>query len=217
MAGHQDTRARCGFSNQYLYGARRSAQQTSQLVFLPPSVPCSFSLFLSSGAVLFRRFKVKEAAHFQLVVQQYCPALSDQYRGVSPRKPLPRTDFTFSASEIGPLYPIPQHLEMSFLPTPPRKIFFCCLEAPTSTGGETCLCDFQKVYEQMESTIRDEFEEKGVRRLLCFRPGIPSTFPLRSLAILCLFSLSHTYSQSHILFHSFSLTHTNTHTHAHTH
>ena len=102
------------------------------------------------------------------MVQQYCPVLSDQYRGTSPRKLIAGTQYVFSASEVPPSYPIPQHLEMSFLPTPPRKIFFCCLEAPTSTGGETCLCDFQNVYEQMEPTIRAEFEEKGVRRLLRF-------------------------------------------------
>ncbi|XP_019861907.1 PREDICTED: uncharacterized protein LOC105315478 [Amphimedon queenslandica] len=51
---------------------------------------------------------------------------------------------------------------MSFLPCPPKKIFFCCLEAPTSQGGETTLCDFKKVYDQMDPSVRDKFESKGV-------------------------------------------------------
>ena len=70
--------------------------------------------------------------------------------------------YVFTASELPPFFPIPQHIEMSFLPAPPRKLFFCCLEAPTSTGGETCLCDFKKVYDQMDPKVRQTFEEKGV-------------------------------------------------------
>ena len=70
--------------------------------------------------------------------------------------------YVFTASELPSFFPIPQHTEMSFLPAPPRKLFFCCLEAPTSTGGETCLCDFKKVYDQMDPKVRQTFEEKGV-------------------------------------------------------
>ena len=70
--------------------------------------------------------------------------------------------YVFTASELPSFFPIPQHIEMSFLPAPPRKLFFCCLEAPTSTGGETCLCDFKKVYDQLDPKVRDTFEEKGV-------------------------------------------------------
>lgn len=71
--------------------------------------------------------------------------------------------YVFSASELPPSYPIPQHLEMSFLPAPPSHIFFCCLEPPTSSGGETSLCDFRKVYDDMNPEIKQEFEDKGVR------------------------------------------------------
>lgn len=70
--------------------------------------------------------------------------------------------YVFSASELPPFFPIPQHLEMAFLPAPPKQLFFCCLEAPTSAGGETCLCDFKKVFDQMDPEIRQQFEEKGV-------------------------------------------------------
>ena len=31
-----------------------------------------------------------------------------------------------------------------------------------STGGETCLCDFKKVYDQMDPKVRQTFEDKGV-------------------------------------------------------
>ena len=106
---------------------------------------------------------MREAIDFQQTVQKYNPELCDEYRGTSPRKLIPGTQYVFSASELPSFYPIPQHLEMSFLPAPPRKLFFCCLEAPTSTGGETCLCDFKKVYDQMDPSIRRDFEEKKVK------------------------------------------------------
>ncbi|KAL5490930.1 hypothetical protein EMCRGX_G016133 [Ephydatia muelleri] len=120
---------------------------------------------LQNGAILFRGFHVTEGAEFEDILKQYEPELSDEYRGVSPRKLVPGTKYVFSASELPPYFPIPQHLEMSFLPSPPRKIFFCCLDPPTSPGGETCLCDFKKVHDQMDPKIRKEFEDKGVMHL----------------------------------------------------
>ena len=117
---------------------------------------------LKHGAILFRGFRVKTGIEFQRTVQQYVPNLSNEYRGTSPRKLIEGTEFVFSASELPSCYPIPQHIEMSFLPAPPKKLFFCCLEAPTSAGGETCLCDFKKVYELLDPTIRNEFEQKKV-------------------------------------------------------
>ena len=77
-------------------------------------------------------------------------------------KPLPHTQYVFPASEFPLHYPIPQHLEMAFLPAPPQRLFFCCLEAPTSAGGEICLADYKKVYETMDPNIRQSFEDKGV-------------------------------------------------------
>ena len=72
------------------------------------------------------------------------------------------TQYVFSASELPSFFPISQHLEMAFLPAPPRRLFFCCLEAPTSAGGETCLADFGKVYQQLSPEVRQKFEENGV-------------------------------------------------------
>jgi alpha-ketoglutarate-dependent taurine dioxygenase len=117
---------------------------------------------LKHGAVLFRGFRVETGRQFQTVVQQYCPSLSDAYRGTSPRRLVDGTRYVFSASELLPSYPIPQHIEMSFLPAPPRFLFFCCLEAPTSVGGETSLCDFRKVYQQLDPAVRRDFEQKRV-------------------------------------------------------
>lgn len=117
------------------------------------------------GAILLKGFNIDSGADFQSAIQQYSPELCDEYRGTSPRKLVPGTDYVFTASELPPFYPIPQHLEMSFLPSPPRQLFFCCLEPPSSAGGETCLCDYKKVYQQLDPDIRKEFVEKGVTHI----------------------------------------------------
>ena len=55
-----------------------------------------------------------------------------------------------------------QHCEMSFLPTAPRYLFFFCYIEPKD-GGETPVCDFRKVYGQMDSKVKEEFEKRGVK------------------------------------------------------
>ena len=50
------------------------------------------------GAILFEGFRVEDGAQFQSVLQQYCPELSSEYRGTSPRRLIPGTEV--SASNI---------------------------------------------------------------------------------------------------------------------
>jgi alpha-ketoglutarate-dependent taurine dioxygenase len=70
------------------------------------------------------------------------------------------TKYIFNASELPGFYPIPQHCEMSFLRDPPQRLFFCCLVAPQSFGGETPLCDFRAVYRDLDPLVRSRFEQK---------------------------------------------------------
>ncbi len=116
---------------------------------------------LEHGALLFRAFPVNTPAQFEQVAKAIDCDLKNDYLGTSPRDKVQGTDFVFTASELPPFYPIMQHCEMSFLPNPPKKLFFYChIEPPY--GGETPICDFRKVYEQLDENIRNEFEAKGV-------------------------------------------------------
>lgn len=115
------------------------------------------------GAVLFRGFPVHSAEEFEEVAQAIDPELKNDYLGTSPRDAL--TKYVFSASELPPYYPIPQHCEMSFLPKPPRRLMFCCLVAPQAPGGETPLCDFRAVWRDLDPAVRARFEARGVRNV----------------------------------------------------
>ena len=115
---------------------------------------------IKNGALLFRDFELRTPEDFEEIALALEPGLQNNYAGTSPRNS--RTKFVHSASELPGHYPIMQHCEMSFLPTAPRYLFFFCFVEPQD-GGETPICDFRKVYEQMDPVIRSEFEAKGVR------------------------------------------------------
>ncbi len=81
------------------------------------------------GAILLRGFAVDGAEDFERVVRAVEPGLKNDYLGTSPRNAL--TEYVFSASELPPYYPIPQHCEMSFIKEPPARLFFSCLVPST--------------------------------------------------------------------------------------
>jgi alpha-ketoglutarate-dependent taurine dioxygenase len=115
-----------------------------------------------SGAILFRGFGIDTPVDFESIAKAFDPDLKDDYLGTSPRDK--KTDFVFSASELPPHYPIMQHCEMSFLPSAPRRLFFYCNVEP-EYGGETPICDFRKVYRDLDLQIKSEFEAKGVKHI----------------------------------------------------
>jgi alpha-ketoglutarate-dependent taurine dioxygenase len=95
---------------------------------------------------------VSAARDFERVARAIDPDLKNEYLGTSPRSGL--TDYVFTASELPGYYPIPQHCEMSFIKQPPRRVFFCCLEAPATGSGETPLVDFRKVWRDLDPDVR---------------------------------------------------------------
>lgn len=113
------------------------------------------------GALLFEGFDVASAQDFEKLARAIDADLKNEYLGTSPRDGL--TDYVFSASELPSFYPIPQHCEMSFTATPPRRVFFCCLREPAPGMGETPLVDFRQVYADMDRAVRTRFEERGIR------------------------------------------------------
>lgn len=118
---------------------------------------------LEHGALLFRGSEVGAPEDVERVARALSDDLKNDYLGTSPRDAL--TEHVFNASELPDFYPIPQHLEMSFVKAPPSRLLFSCLLAPTSAGGETPLCDFRAVYRDLDPAVRARFVERGVRNV----------------------------------------------------
>lgn len=120
-------------------------------------------LMQEHGAVLFRGFAIADERGFEQIAQAIDAELKNDYMGTSPRDIQAGTDYVFSASELPPYYPIPQHCEMTFIKEPPRRIFFACMVQPQAGGGETPLVDFRKVYQDLDASVRDRFDAKGIK------------------------------------------------------
>ena len=114
----------------------------------------------SFGAVLIRGFQINDAPEFERAIKSLQPNLSDAYRGTSPRSVFDGTTYTFSAADAPNNYPIAQHCEMSFLRSPPRQLYFGCLQESKSGGGETALCDFRAVANDLDASLRHKFATK---------------------------------------------------------
>jgi alpha-ketoglutarate-dependent taurine dioxygenase len=113
------------------------------------------------GAILFRGFAVDGPSAFERIARAIDGDLKREYLGTSPRNAL--TPYVFTASELPPFYPIPQHCEMSFIRHPPRHLFFCCLVEPAAGGGETPLADFRRVLRDLDPELVARFEQRGLR------------------------------------------------------
>lgn len=116
-----------------------------------------------AGAVLLRGWAVHDARTFEQVARAIEPQLQNEYLGTSPRNGL--TSHVFTASELPPHFPIPQHNEMSFTRTPPKRLFFCCMEPNRAPGGETPLVDMRRVWKDLDPEVRARFETLGIRNV----------------------------------------------------
>jgi len=117
------------------------------------------------GAIMIRGFDIRDAPDVESAVKAYRPAsgLNNTYRGTSPRSVLKGTEYVFSAAEVPTNYPIAQHIEMSFLPEPPKQLYFSCLKPSESAGGETAVADFRRVYRDLPEDLKQKFLDKGIR------------------------------------------------------
>ncbi len=117
--------------------------------------------FVKHGAVLFRGFEIESPKDFEEAAIAIDPNLENAYYGTSPRNLVAGTKYIFTASELPAHYPIMQHCEMSYVKNPPVNIFFYCHVEP-EYGGESPICNFRKVYAELNPKIREEFDTKGI-------------------------------------------------------
>lgn len=129
---------------------------------------------LDHGALLWRGFDIASAADFEDVISTVAPDLGEEYLGTTPRNRMGGRVHT--STELAGWYLIPQHIEMSFLPSTPRQLFFACLY-PSHTGGQTPLADFRRVWADLDDDVRERFRQGGIRNVRNYDgPGSPRRF-----------------------------------------
>jgi len=126
-----------------------------------------------TGAILFRNFKVRNAAEFEQVVKAASASELLPYKErSSPRSKVEGNVYTSTD------YPSDQsiflHNENSYQHTWPLKIFFYCA-LPAQQGGETPIADTRRIFMRIPGHIKERFIEKQWRYVRNFngRFGLP--------------------------------------------
>ncbi|BDI19717.1 syrP protein [Nostoc cf. commune SO-36] len=129
--------------------------------------------FLSSklkhhGAILFRDCNINSVATFEKLAQAICPELFGEYGD------LPREEIGSKVYGSTP-YPEDQailfHNESSHMHCWPLKIWFFCLQ-PAQQGGETPIVDCRKLYQLLNSQIRETLEKKQLMYVRNYIEGL---------------------------------------------
>lgn len=118
-------------------------------------------LLLKHGALVFRGFPLSKAAHFAAVIESLNLGHFVNYiGGDSPRDKV--EDQVYTSTEAPPGLHIPLHQELSYIKNSPRHIYFFC-ETPPVEGGETIIADARRVYETLDSKVKQQFLKKGLK------------------------------------------------------
>ena len=115
---------------------------------------------LRYGAILFRGFNVNTVDEFEQFMKNLTGELLEySYRST------PRTQVSgriYTSTEYPAHQTIPLHNEMSYTTRWPMKIGFFCMEV-AEAGGETPIADSRKVFDRINSSIRNRFGRRKVR------------------------------------------------------
>jgi alpha-ketoglutarate-dependent taurine dioxygenase len=123
---------------------------------------------LQNGAILFREFNITTAPEFERLGLAICSELFNE-NGEHPRE-------TVSGKVYTPVfYPgdrkLLWHNENTFNHRWPMKIMFGCRQ-PAQQGGETPIVDSRKVFQLINSKIRETFIEKQVMYVRNYGDGL---------------------------------------------
>lgn len=114
---------------------------------------------LQQGGLLFRNFNIREVVQFEQFIQTLSGTLLDYSYRSTPRSQVSGKIYT--STEYPANQSIPLHNEMAYSLSWPMKIWFCCLKS-AQQGGETPIVDSRKVFQRIDSKIKDKFMQKKV-------------------------------------------------------
>lgn len=129
------------------FSPKEGASANDPLAFVREHIVPLRAALLQTGAVLLRGFRIDEPSTFAAVASEIGGPLDRGYQGPSPRTNV--TEGVYTASEVPGALVIPEHAEMSYLPTMPRHLFFWCRQ-PATQGGGTTLVDGRRVRAQLD-------------------------------------------------------------------
>ncbi|MGD1699814.1 TauD/TfdA family dioxygenase [Dapis sp. BLCC M229] len=124
---------------------------------------------LKEGGILFRNFQLNSIAEFENFMQSnFGKLLEYSYRST------PRTQVSnqvYTSTEYPPEQSIPLHNEMAYTLSWPMKICFYCIQ-PSEQGGATPIANSRKIFERINPTIREKFQDKKIMYVRNYGNGL---------------------------------------------
>lgn len=111
------------------------------------------------GAILFRGFGLRTAAHFDGFVKAVSREAAEYQEPATPRTQVIGNVYT--STDFPPDRRILLHNENSHCPSWPLRLFFFCV-TPAEQGGETPIADSRAVYRHIEPRVREPFLKQGI-------------------------------------------------------
>ena len=124
---------------------------------------------LRHGALLFRGFDVRSPSEFEKFIRVTSGEPLSYVERSSPRTQVEGN--VYSSTEYPAEHEIFLHCENSYQSTWPLKIFFFCRK-PAPRGGETPIADTRRILSQIEPSVREAFERRGVMYVRNFGGGL---------------------------------------------
>jgi alpha-ketoglutarate-dependent taurine dioxygenase len=124
---------------------------------------------LSHGGILFRGFNVRTIAEFERFIAASSGELLEYTYRSTPRTQISGNIYT--STEYPANQSIPLHNEMSYTRNWPMRICFFCLES-AEQGGATPIADSSRVFERIDSQIRERFMERNVMYVRNYGDGV---------------------------------------------
>ena len=121
---------------------------------------------LKYGGLLFRNFPIENANDFSTAINKLQLGQFINYiGGDSPRKKI--TEGVYTSTEAPPSFKIALHNELSYASNYPKHIYFYC-DIPPLANGETIIGDARKIYELIDSKVKERFIKKGLKYISCY-------------------------------------------------
>ncbi|TYP74345.1 TauD/TfdA family dioxygenase [Aquimarina intermedia] len=111
------------------------------------------------GAIKFSGIAIDSLHSFQEATNGISDNFLDYIDGNSPRTKLQGKVYT--STEYESSQKITMHNELSYSSKWPKKLYFSCIE-PSITGGETLLADCRTIVQNMNPSIIEEIESRGI-------------------------------------------------------
>ncbi|RYD84883.1 MAG: hypothetical protein EOP84_04245 [Verrucomicrobiaceae bacterium] len=124
------------------------------------------ALLVEAGAILFRGFRLDDAAAFGAFFSAYGDHVGGYVGGTSPRDRI--VGRVMESTVVPADRVIPIHQEMAYSPRYPAKVAFFC-ELPPTIGGETPVCDMRLITQRLPPSLAENVRRLGLKYWRHFR------------------------------------------------